>query len=404
MPMRILWYSWKDIRNPDAGPQEAFTHEVCKRLTNKDGIGSITIFASRFPGCEKQEIVDGIRIVRDCNNHETYRTKASQFYRQRNDEFDLVVDSINNTIVNPVDTPSFVKDKPVIAVIHGLARDLWFYRTRFPMNIIGYFFFEKYWLRNYRGMPTITVSNSMKEDLVDLGFKQVFTVPVGIEFQTLPGLPDKEKLPTVLFVDTLGQGKADDAIRAFKIIRDEIPDARLWVVGNGYMMKELKNLRNILFRDVQTKSRHEQYSPTREPTDIAIFFETASGAEISKLMSRAHVLLVPGVREGWSSLIAQANAVGTPAVAYDVPGVRDSVLDGYTGNLVQSGDPVAMAIEAVQLLKDEKKRKFLSTNALHHSNQFDWDQTAARVHDVMIHSSSKAPDKQGKSRLKVQTQ
>ena len=53
-------------------------------------------------------------------------------------------------------------------------------------------------------------------------------------------------------------------------------------------------------------------------------------------MSRAHVLLVPGVREGWGLVVTEANAMGTPAMAYDVPGLQDSVINGVTGKLVAS--------------------------------------------------------------------
>jgi hypothetical protein len=36
--MKILWYNWRDIKNPDAGGAEVFTHEVCKRLLKQNGI------------------------------------------------------------------------------------------------------------------------------------------------------------------------------------------------------------------------------------------------------------------------------------------------------------------------------------------------------------------------------
>ena len=71
--MRILWYNWRDIRNPDAGGAEVFTHEVCKRLVKMDGIDSITLFAASFPGCNQYEVVDGVRIVRDGSKYSVYK-------------------------------------------------------------------------------------------------------------------------------------------------------------------------------------------------------------------------------------------------------------------------------------------------------------------------------------------
>jgi glycosyltransferase involved in cell wall biosynthesis len=106
-------------------------------------------------------------------------------------------------------------------------------------------------------------------------------------------------------------------------------------------------------------------------------------------MSRAHALLVPGVREGWGLVVTEANAMGTPAVAYDVHGLRDSIIDGSTGTLVQAGDHVAMGIEAVELLKNHIKRKTYSRNALENAKNFRWDTTSSRIVEVLQDSFSK---------------
>ena len=48
-------------------------------------------------------------------------------------------------------------------------------------------------------------------------------------------------------------------------------------------------------------------------------------------MAEAHVLLMTSVREGWGLVVTEANACGTPAVVYNVPGLRDSVRNEETG-------------------------------------------------------------------------
>ena len=50
-----------------------------------------------------------------------------------------------------------------------------------------------------------------------------------------------------------------------------------------------------------------------------------------KLLSQAHLVLVPGVHEGWGLVVMESKGMGTPAIAYNVPGLRDSVRDGKTG-------------------------------------------------------------------------
>jgi glycosyltransferase involved in cell wall biosynthesis len=366
--MRILWYNWRDIKNPEAGGAEVFTHEVCKRLVKEDGVESVTLFAASFEGAFAEEKIDGVRIVRRGSKYSVY-SAAKEFYKQNKDHFDIIVDEINT---KPFNTPSFVRDKPIVALIHQLAREFWFYETRFPINVVGYLFLEKYWLRKYRDIPTITVSKSTRDDLLCLGFKHVTTVPEGIGFAPLERFPEKEVNPTVLFVGRLKKAKKpDDTLRAFKIIRDELPDARLWVVGDGYMKEKLRTMVSAMF-------------PTS--SDITLFGKQ-SNAQKLELMSRAHVLLVPGVREGWGLVVTEANAMGTPAVAYDVPGLRDSIIDGSTGTLVHAGDHVALAIEAVELLRNHIKRKTYSKNGLQHAKYFQWDKTVIEflwvLRDVM---------------------
>ena len=374
--MRILWYNWRDIKNPDAGGAEVFTHEVCKRLVKQDSIDSITIFAASFDAAFAEEKIDNVRIVRRGNKYSVY-SEAKKFYEQNRDCFDIVVDEINT---KPFNTPSFVHDKPIVALIHQLAREFWFYETRFPVNVMGYFFFENYWLRKYRDIPTITVSRSTEEDLSRLGLKHVTIVPEGLEFEPLQGLPEKEGKPTVLFVGRLKKAKKpDDALKAFKIVKDEIPEAKLWIVGGGYLMEKLKNMASEMF-----------------PNSVDItFFGKQSTAKKLELMSRAHVLLVPGVREGWGLVVTEASAMGTPSVAYDVPGLRDSVIDGSTGTLVHAGDHVAMAIETIDLLQDHFKCKSYSKNGLLNARHFNWDATSSSIARVLMDSLSKHPKAAG---------
>ena len=60
-------------------------------------------------------------------------------------------------------------------------------------------------------------------------------------------------------------------------------------------------------------------------------------------MARAHALVVTSVREGWGLVVDEAAAMGTPAIGYDRPGLRDSV-PAANGVLVEP-TPAAMAAE-----------------------------------------------------------
>lgn len=389
--MKILWFNWRDIRNPDAGGAEVFTHEVCRRLVHPSYGHKITLFTSAFYGCSDEEELEGIRIVRGGNKYTVYK-KAREYYKRYGHQYELVVDEINT---RPFSTVDFVKDKPIVALIHQLAREFWFYETRFPINVIGYYFLEKYWLAKYRNSPTITISESTRIDLESLHFKDVKVIREGIAFRPSDTQAQKEPAPTLIFVGRLKKAKKpDDAIRAFLALKLEIPDAKLWVVGDGYMISKLKEMAAAPILDKNSAAKKGN-NTSRAPEDYddnsnngIVFFGKVSNEKKLELMSRAHLLLVPGVREGWGLVVTEANAMGTPAVAYDIPGLRDSVLNHETGVLVQKDDPTGMAIDAGILLADKKKLDQYSKKAIEYARGFSWDTTAAKFASILEHNFS----------------
>jgi glycosyltransferase involved in cell wall biosynthesis len=106
------------------------------------------------------------------------------------------------------------------------------------------------------------------------------------------------------------------------------------------------------------------------------FFGRVSSQVKYQLLSKAHAVLVPSTREGWGLVVTEANSMGTPAVAYDVPGLRDSIQDGNTGILVKNKSPADLAQSVMSLLEDKDLLSTLSGNALNLSRQFSWENTA----------------------------
>ena len=66
--------------------------------------------------------------------------------------------------------------------------------------------------------------------------------------------------------------------------------------------------------------------------------------------------------------VTEANACGAPAVASDVPGLRDAVIDGETGLLYEYGNIEQLAEKILLLLRDEHLRMRLSTVLWHMHN------------------------------------
>ena len=118
-------------------------------------------------------------------------------------------------------------------------------------------------------------------------------------------------------------------------------------------------------------------------------------SELWERMSRAHVLISTSVREGWGLVVTEANALGTPAVAYAVPGLRDAIQDGRTGLLV-APDPRSLADAITDFLQNARLYQALREDAMRWGERFTWDRTAARLLDVLRRSM--AEDLAGRSR------
>ncbi|MFX0201448.1 MAG: glycosyltransferase family 4 protein, partial [Candidatus Hodarchaeota archaeon] len=178
----------------------------------------------------------------------------------------------------------------------------------------------------------------------------------------LSKVPEKESYPVVAYVGRLKKAKRPDhAIKAFRIVKEEFPEAELWIIGNGYFRKDLENM----------------------ATNGLRFFSGVSDEERRGWVSRAWVLVNPSVREGFGLNVVEANALGTPCVVYDVPGLRDSVKNYRTGLLAEGGNVLDLSNKLILVLKDDTLRERLSSNALEFSKNFDWDTSAREFEGVL---------------------
>jgi glycosyltransferase involved in cell wall biosynthesis len=293
--MRILIFNWKDLAHPAAGGAEVFTEEVGRALVVRGH--EVTLHVAAVAGRPAREVVDGVQIVRAGSRFGVYRAARRFWAREGGGSFDIVVDEINT---RPFLTPRWLKGAPVVALIHQLAREIWFYEMPFPVSYLGRYVLEPWWLRAYRDVPALTVSESSAESLRRLhGWRNVSVVPEGSTPHEAPQVP-KEQQPTAVFLGRLvAMKRPGHAIEALRQLRQSYPDARLWVIGEG---------------------------PLRlAPEDGVTFLGRLERTELLTRLARAHVLVATSIREGWGLNVSEAAACGTPAIGYAVPGLVDSI-------------------------------------------------------------------------------
>jgi glycosyltransferase involved in cell wall biosynthesis len=297
--VRILILNWKDMSHPAAGGAEVFTEQVARSLVARGH--SVTLFAASVEGRPARERVEGVDVVRGGGRLTVYR-KARRFWsREGPGSFDVVVDEINT---RPFLTPRWVKGMPVVALIHQLAREIWAYETPLPLSLLGRYALEPLWLRAYRDVPALTVSDSSAESLTRYhGWRDVTVIPEGSTPHPSPRV-EKEGDPTVVFLGRLvAMKRPADAIEAFSTLRGQLAAAQLWIIGDGPLLAHL--------------SRDAQPGVT--------FLGRLDRGDLLDRLARAHVLVTTSVREGWGLNVSEAAACGTPSIGYRVPGLVDSV-------------------------------------------------------------------------------
>lgn len=356
--MKILILNRRDIANPAGGGAELYTHEIARGLVSKCGC-EVIVLACCFRNAVSSEVIDGVRYIRK-GNELMVHLWGFLYAMVNRKKFDFIIDEFNGIGFSTFFLPNS------ILLIHQLYREFWFRE----LGIAGSFPYvlEPFLLRLYRKRIAITVSESTKEDLLLHGFRKIRIVMNAISNRSEVEA-EKDADPTIVFLGRLkSTKKPEDAIDIFKSIKTRIPDARLWMIGAGPL-------------DVALRKRAEGLS------DVT-FWGWVRDEEKMSLLRRAHVLVVPSVREGFGINVIEAASVGTPAVGYNVPGLRDSIRHGETGYLAESADEAADII--VELLNDRSEFEHMSQRCIDYSKDFVWEKRVDEFWKI-IRDSEKQP-------------
>lgn len=364
--LRILAMNWRDVTHPWAGGAELFIHEVMKRLARWGH--EVVLLCGCYRGCRRDDEIEGVRIIRAGGPYTVYLYAVREYLSSlRKMDYDVVVDSINGV---PFFTPLYVR-KPVVAVMHHLVRDIFFKELPMPLALIGYLS-ERSIPMIYRDALFIAVSEGTMRDLMDLGIprNRVKIVYNGIDRDKYkPGLAPKSPYPHIVYLGRIKRYKnVDHILRAIKLIVNE------------------KNIRNIKLT-IAGRGDHEPLRRLAGELGVARYVEflgEVSEDEKIRLLNRAWIYVTASHREGWGIAVIEANACGAPAVAYDVPGLRDSIKHMDTGILVPYGDIKALAEAIAELVTNHELREKLSRNAIEHAGKFSWDDTARSFLNVLM--------------------
>lgn len=314
-----------------------------------------------YEGAPEQEVLDGIHI------HRRGHWSVANFVLPgvvrgllKKHRYDLLLEDINKL---PFYTPLYAGGVPVLAVVPHLFGTT-VYREANAV-LASYVWLAEQLIRPvYRDVDFEVISPSTRDDLIARGLDgdRIRTVFCGLDHERfeLADPPPRSDTPLVVCWSRLRRYKSTDvAIRAFDRIHRELPDARMLVMGRGPDEERLRKLVAQLGLD-----------------DVIDFRGFMPWEELVGHLHRAHVFLNPSPKEGWGLTVVEANACGLPVVASDRPGLKDSVRDGETGDLVPYGDDEAFAARALDLLRDPELWRRRSEAARAWARTFSWERCA----------------------------
>jgi glycosyltransferase involved in cell wall biosynthesis len=359
---RVHFLAWRDLDDPEAGGSELHAHRIASQWAAA-GI-DVSFRTSSVPGRPVSVSRDGYRVRRKSGRYGVFATAAWEGRRDGVEEGDALVEVWNGM---PFFSPLWYRG-PRITFLHHVHAEMWGMVLPSFLAGMGTLIERRLAPPIYHRSRIVTLSESSRAEIVEmLGFapSRVSVVPPGVEPRFSAG-GERSKAPLVVAVGRLVPVKQfDQLIESLVLARKRCPELQAAIIGEGYERNRLEDL----------VDRYEAGEWLTLPGRV-------DDAEIVDWYRRAWVVASTSSREGWAMTLTEAAACGTPAVATDIAGHRDAVVDGQNGILAEGVFGIADAL--VEVLNDEKLRERFAKNALERSRWFRWERTARSTLQVLV--------------------
>jgi glycosyltransferase involved in cell wall biosynthesis len=354
---RLLFVAWRDLANPRAGGSEVLVDRLAAGMKAR---GADVALLCGGPSAER-----AYTVMRSGGTYSQFLRAPLAYWRRFRDS-DLVVEVCNGM---PFLTPAWC-GRPQICLVNHVHTDLWRMMFPRPVAAFGQFAESQVLPWAHRNNLFLTVSNSTADALREIGVAddRIRQICNGV-VQPDPPTPRSPE-PLFLALGRLTEYKRIDLLlRVWQRVRTVV-GGTLVIAGDG---------------------------PERQRLEAAagpgvIFAGRVCEEEKHRLLCGAWLLMHPAVIEGWGIVIAEAAIRGTPAIGFDVPGVRDSVVDGETGVLVRNEDQYASAWASLAL--DRARTEQMGTAARVRAEQWHWSAAvegfAAVVDEALARSAGRA--------------
>lgn len=359
---------------PHYGGVDSRTINLALHLVKNNDIHIIT---SLIDGGERIENYDGVQV---------HRIGEKRKFTQRGDFLQRIkfnskaVSEISKLKPDIVDGSGFVSYDgcykgakkirvPAIATVHEVWQGEWIQNMGLINGFAGHLLEKQYLKKKFDGY--ISVSYFTKKKLIDkikIPEEKIAVIYNGINLDIYKktNIDEKYSNPTIVTICRLVPYKrVEDLIKAIKILKSDIPNIRLKVIGKGpheeYLKKLSKDLGVIDKIDFLGKINDQQ--------------------NLIKILKKSHVFALPSITEGFGMVIIEALAAGIPYVSSDIPPIREITNNGIGGSFCKTRDYKDLALKIKFLITDETKRIEIMKNVNSYIKQFEWKNITSNLEE-----------------------
>lgn len=222
-----------------------------------------------------------------------------------------------------------------------------------------------------RASRIIAISNGVKRILMEdkIPEEKIVVIRDGIDFKRYEKIRPFRKREFGISESTavIGQvaalvGHKDQAtfIRAIALLKNDIPDLKAFIIGEG-------ELRRSLERQIDTLGLRQTILLLGFKKDVLNYF------------SLFDVFCLSSKEEGLGTSILDAMALGVPVVATETGGIPEAVIDGVTGYLAKPRDPRSLAQTLLKAIRDHGKNQAILDQAKEKAREFDIAHTTSQT-------------------------
>ena len=372
--------SRRDTRNPEGGGSEVYLETIAKGLVQRGH--EVTLFCAAHERGAATEDLDGVSIIRAGSKTGVHKEALARLRRRDFGPVDVIVDVQNGM---PFLAPLVARSTPTVVLVHHIHREQWPVVYGPVRARIGWWIESRIAPKVYRKCRYVAVSSDTRNELIELGVdpQRITVIHNGAADgqSAMANIGNLEPIDPQLYeltspypqphIVVLGRlvphKQVEHVLTAAAQLRKEFAGLHVSVVGDGWWHDEL----------VATADR-------LGVNDIVEFTGFVTEADKHAILSRAWILAMPSLKEGWGIVIIEAARHSVAAVGYRTAGgVAESIVDGSTGMLVNGGsEQFTDALRS--MLTNEVLRKELGENARVHSMKYTWTEAENQFEQVLL--------------------